>query len=229
VQPRTAGGGQCQLFWQTTGVGSRTQVSRFALLQVVRRPSWLSSSRPLRVSDWSSRCRLEGEVPRCEANSVKHHRFPGCQNRLWEVLLRLYMDKDLLLAIDVGTGSVRAALITPIGETLAFSAKEPHRLYSSATPLKIARKICPGLVSQLSPSHAPPTLGRVGSTQPPKCRTSQPRRRSRAAPYSRKSANLLCVGACQLTAAMSVDALLNSNIYRLCVRGLAALLQCHRS
>jgi len=51
------------------------------------------------------------------------------------------MDKDLLLAIDVGTGSVRAALITCTGETLAFSAKEhdqivPHFGWSEQKPLE---------------------------------------------------------------------------------------------
>jgi xylulokinase len=34
------------------------------------------------------------------------------------------MKKDLLLAIDVGTGSVRAALVTETGKILAFAAKE---------------------------------------------------------------------------------------------------------
>jgi len=38
------------------------------------------------------------------------------------------MKKDLLLAIDVGTGSVRAALITLTGETVAFSAQEHDQL-----------------------------------------------------------------------------------------------------
>ncbi|HYY31668.1 MAG TPA: FGGY family carbohydrate kinase, partial [Chthoniobacterales bacterium] len=38
------------------------------------------------------------------------------------------MDKDLLLAIDVGTGSVRAALITKTGDMLAFSAKEHDQI-----------------------------------------------------------------------------------------------------
>jgi xylulokinase len=38
------------------------------------------------------------------------------------------MKKDLLLAIDVGTGSVRAALITPSGATLAFAAKEHEQI-----------------------------------------------------------------------------------------------------
>ena len=38
------------------------------------------------------------------------------------------MKKDLLLAIDVGTGSVRAALITLGGETLAFSAQEHDQI-----------------------------------------------------------------------------------------------------
>jgi xylulokinase len=51
------------------------------------------------------------------------------------------MDKDLFLAIDVGTGSVRAALITNTGETLAFSAKEhdqivPHFGWSEQKPLE---------------------------------------------------------------------------------------------
>jgi xylulokinase len=36
--------------------------------------------------------------------------------------------KDLLLAIDVGTGSVRAALITFTGETVAFSAREHDQI-----------------------------------------------------------------------------------------------------
>jgi xylulokinase len=36
--------------------------------------------------------------------------------------------KDLLLAIDVGTGSVRAALITLTGETAAFSAREHDQI-----------------------------------------------------------------------------------------------------
>src|SRR6201987_2954168 len=36
--------------------------------------------------------------------------------------------KDLLLAIDVGTGSVRAALITATGEIVAFSAKEHDQI-----------------------------------------------------------------------------------------------------
>src|SRR6476620_5580872 len=38
------------------------------------------------------------------------------------------MKKDLLLAIDVGTGSVRAALITLAGETAAFSAREHDQI-----------------------------------------------------------------------------------------------------
>src|SRR5580692_1579867 len=38
------------------------------------------------------------------------------------------MKKDLLLAIDVGTGSVRAALITVAGETAAFSAREHDQI-----------------------------------------------------------------------------------------------------
>jgi xylulokinase len=38
------------------------------------------------------------------------------------------MDRDLLLAIDVGTGSVRAALVTPAGETVAFAAQEHEQI-----------------------------------------------------------------------------------------------------
>jgi xylulokinase len=38
------------------------------------------------------------------------------------------MKKDLLLAIDVGTGSVRAALITVAGETAAFSARKHDQI-----------------------------------------------------------------------------------------------------
>src|ERR1700720_2078330 len=38
------------------------------------------------------------------------------------------MNKDLLLAIDVGTGSGRAALITLTGETAAFSAREHDQI-----------------------------------------------------------------------------------------------------
>ena len=38
------------------------------------------------------------------------------------------MKKDLLLAIDVGTGSVRAALITLTGEMVAFSAREHDQI-----------------------------------------------------------------------------------------------------
>ncbi len=38
------------------------------------------------------------------------------------------MARDLLLAIDVGTGSVRAALMTPTGETLAFAAQEHEQI-----------------------------------------------------------------------------------------------------
>jgi xylulokinase len=38
------------------------------------------------------------------------------------------MNKDLLLAIDVGTGSVRAALITGTGKILAFAAKEHDQI-----------------------------------------------------------------------------------------------------
>ena len=38
------------------------------------------------------------------------------------------MKKDLLLAIDVGTGSVRAALITSTGEMVAFSAREHDQI-----------------------------------------------------------------------------------------------------
>jgi len=38
------------------------------------------------------------------------------------------MTRDLLLAIDVGTGSVRAALMTPAGETLAFAAQEHEQI-----------------------------------------------------------------------------------------------------
>jgi xylulokinase len=38
------------------------------------------------------------------------------------------MKKDLLLAIDVGTGSVRAALITVKGETAVFSAREHDQI-----------------------------------------------------------------------------------------------------
>jgi len=38
------------------------------------------------------------------------------------------MARDLLLAIDVGTGSVRAALLSPRGETLAFAAQEHEQI-----------------------------------------------------------------------------------------------------
>lgn len=38
------------------------------------------------------------------------------------------MKKDLPLAIDVGTGSVRAALVTSTGMTLAFAAKEHEQI-----------------------------------------------------------------------------------------------------
>jgi xylulokinase len=38
------------------------------------------------------------------------------------------MIKDLLLAIDVGTGSARAALVTPSGQIVAFSAQEYHQI-----------------------------------------------------------------------------------------------------
>jgi xylulokinase len=49
------------------------------------------------------------------------------------------MKKNLLLAIDVGTGSVRAALITLTGETAAFSSREhdqivPHFGWSEQRP-----------------------------------------------------------------------------------------------
>jgi xylulokinase len=44
-----------------------------------------------------------------------------------EITPRL-MKKDLLLAIDVGTGSVRAALVTSSGTTLAFAAKEHEQI-----------------------------------------------------------------------------------------------------
>jgi xylulokinase len=38
------------------------------------------------------------------------------------------MKKDLLLAVDVGTGSVRAALVTPDGATVAFAVKEHEQI-----------------------------------------------------------------------------------------------------
>ena len=38
------------------------------------------------------------------------------------------LQKDLLLAIDVGTGSVRAALFTHAGRMLAFSAREHEQI-----------------------------------------------------------------------------------------------------
>jgi xylulokinase len=38
------------------------------------------------------------------------------------------MRKDLLLAIDVGTGSARAALVTPSGQIVAFSAQEYQQI-----------------------------------------------------------------------------------------------------
>lgn len=38
------------------------------------------------------------------------------------------MARDLLLAIDVGTGSVRAALMTAAGETLAFAAQDHEQI-----------------------------------------------------------------------------------------------------
>ncbi len=38
------------------------------------------------------------------------------------------MPRDLLLAIDVGTGSVRAALLTASGETMAFAAEEHEQI-----------------------------------------------------------------------------------------------------
>ncbi|MBW4022323.1 MAG: pentose kinase [Proteobacteria bacterium] len=38
------------------------------------------------------------------------------------------MPRDLLLAIDVGTGSVRAALLTASGETLGFAAQEHEQI-----------------------------------------------------------------------------------------------------
>jgi xylulokinase len=49
------------------------------------------------------------------------------------------MTKDLLLAIDVGTGSARAALLTPSGQIVAFAAKEyrqiiPHFGWSQQSP-----------------------------------------------------------------------------------------------
>jgi xylulokinase len=49
------------------------------------------------------------------------------------------MNKDLLLAIDVGTGSVRAALMSLAGETAAFAAREhdqivPHFGWSEQRP-----------------------------------------------------------------------------------------------
>ena len=49
------------------------------------------------------------------------------------------MNKDLLLAIDVGTGSARAALVTETGKILAFAAREydqivPHFGWSQQSP-----------------------------------------------------------------------------------------------
>jgi xylulokinase len=49
------------------------------------------------------------------------------------------MKKDLLLAIDVGTGSARAALVTETGKILAFAAREydqivPHFGWSQQSP-----------------------------------------------------------------------------------------------
>jgi xylulokinase len=49
------------------------------------------------------------------------------------------MKKDLLLAIDVGTGSARAALVTETGKILSFAAKEydqilPHFGWSQQSP-----------------------------------------------------------------------------------------------
>jgi sugar (pentulose or hexulose) kinase len=38
------------------------------------------------------------------------------------------MKKDLLLAFDVGPGSVRAALVAETGEILAFAAKERDQI-----------------------------------------------------------------------------------------------------
>ena len=39
------------------------------------------------------------------------------------------MKKELLLAIDVGTGSARAALVTETGKILAFAAKNTIRSF----------------------------------------------------------------------------------------------------
>ena len=50
------------------------------------------------------------------------------QNRRPGLGLARKMKKDLLLAIDVGTGSVRAALIGLGGETVAFSAQEHDQI-----------------------------------------------------------------------------------------------------
>ena len=54
------------------------------------------------------------------------------------------MKKDLLLAIDVGTGSVRAALINLSGETVAFSAQEHDQIVPSVWLVGAAARILVG-------------------------------------------------------------------------------------
>ena len=54
--------------------------------------------------------------------------FANAEN--WFLLLRILrrMNKDLLLAFDVGTSSVRAALVNQAGKILAFAAKELEQI-----------------------------------------------------------------------------------------------------
>ena len=53
---------------------------------------------------------------------------------------------DAVLGIDVGTGSVRAALLTAAGETLVFVAEEheqivPHYGWSEQRPADVATEL----------------------------------------------------------------------------------------
>ena len=65
------------------------------------------------------------------------------------------MNKDLLLAIDVGTGSARAALVAETGKILAFAAKEydqivPHFGWSQQNPRTWWQGVAFGIRSVIS-------------------------------------------------------------------------------
>jgi xylulokinase len=83
-------------------------------------------------------------LPSCRDFQLAHPGFPSIEfgnvDRWFPWLRSLQqMKKDLLLAFDIGTSSVRAALVSETGKILAFAAKEleqviPHFGWSQQSP-----------------------------------------------------------------------------------------------